>query len=303
MSRRLPLCLAVAVAVVGVSCSNHRRAAIIKPAPPLPPTTTTVFVDLSAVDLGGVAGKTTTTTIAMGPGGAGINGTVTGPQGPVPGATVRIDRLVGDAVTSAIISSNADGSFGIGNIQGGLYRVRAYLPAPYNLSQVTPQVFFLGGNEARSLNLQLALYNGLAVASSTAPDPPTVGQPTNVIVQVTIQAVDGQGVVRGTAVPNVKVQLFGSGWRTDTANPTITDSRGQAFFQVRCAAQGPQALSTVVADTTSSALEVGDCVAPPPRATTTTLPGPTTTTRPTIPGATTTTPPTTTGSTTSTTKR
>ena len=59
----------------------------------------TTLVDLSGVKMAGVPGKTTTT-IALGPGGATLNGTVAGPDGAVGGATIHVERLVGDAVAS-----------------------------------------------------------------------------------------------------------------------------------------------------------------------------------------------------------
>ena len=301
-----PAVAVIALAAVTASCTTHRRAAIIKPAPPLPVSTTTSVVDLSNVDLASVPGRSTTTTLVMGPGQAALNGTVSGPQGPVGGATVHVERLVGDSFVSTNVASNPDGTFVVPGILGGRYRVRAFAPAPANLAEVTPLVFFLGGNETKSLDLRMALFNGIGITSSIAPDPPEVDAPANLVVQVTTQSVDNQGIVRGAPISNVKVQLFGStAWRVESANPGVTDSRGQAGFRVRCGAAGSQPLSVVAGDVTSAALDISACVLPPPTPTTvpqgtsTTTPGPTVTVRPTT---STSTSPTTQRSTTSTTK-
>src|SRR4051812_7852675 len=78
------------------ACTSHHGLV-----PPVPATvvleTSTTAPDLTGVGLAAVAtGRTTTTSIALGPGAAALNGTVVGPDGPVPGAVVHVERLVGD---------------------------------------------------------------------------------------------------------------------------------------------------------------------------------------------------------------
>src|SRR3954468_15484125 len=107
------------------ACSSHRGLV-----PPVPSTvvleTPTTAPDLTGVGLAAVAGRTTTTSIPLGPGGATLNGTVTGPDGPVPSATVHIERLVGDASGSADVATQPDGTWTAPGLLGGRYRVRAW---------------------------------------------------------------------------------------------------------------------------------------------------------------------------------
>src|SRR2546430_11443836 len=81
--------------------------------PPVPPTvvlqTSTTAPDLSGVGLPGVSGRTTTTSIPLGPGGAALNGTVTGPDGALGGATVPLQRLAADGLGSADMISPPHG--------------------------------------------------------------------------------------------------------------------------------------------------------------------------------------------------
>src|SRR5437899_8320268 len=136
MYRRLALLLPLAL--VAAACSSKGKPNQgIKPVSSLAPVTTTTLVDLSGVKIAGVPGKTTTT-IGLGPGGATLNGSVAGPDGAVGGATIHVERLVGDAVASQDFPSNPDGTFTIPTLLGGRYRVRAYVPDPYNLAQATP---------------------------------------------------------------------------------------------------------------------------------------------------------------------
>ncbi|MHB1536203.1 MAG: carboxypeptidase-like regulatory domain-containing protein, partial [Acidimicrobiales bacterium] len=145
-------------------------------------TTTTVAPDLTGVSLAPVAGQITTTTVGIGPGAATINGTVLGPQGPVSGASVEADRLVGDAEATVSTTTAADGSFTFAGVLGGRYRVRAWQTP--TLAMISPQIFFLGGSETHTLTLTVTAFVGSQITAAIAPDPPTVGDPANLAVQV-----------------------------------------------------------------------------------------------------------------------
>ncbi len=239
----------------------------LPPAPERPSTTTTQKPpDLTDVALAEVAGQTTTT-IEMAPGEAELSGTVVAEEGPVANATVRVQRIVGEGVAHVDVLTAEDGTWQVPFLKGGLIRVRAWL-AP-ELALTDPQVFFLAARETRSLDLRLERFSGLRVTSDIAPEPPVVGEPAHLIVQVTDEQVDPEGVVQAQIVAGISVELFGSGnWRVSTENPTPTDGAGNASFTVRCDQSGTQPLSVVVGDIQTFPIGVPDC-APPPRATTT----------------------------------
>src|SRR2546423_1487011 len=73
-------------------------------------TTTTSRPDYSIVNLAAVPGRTTTTVPPLGPGPAHLAGRVMGPGGPVGGAVVRVERIVGTTVALTDVQSQADGS-------------------------------------------------------------------------------------------------------------------------------------------------------------------------------------------------
>jgi hypothetical protein len=259
----------------------------LPPPPSVPITTSTLVVDYSAIGLAGVPGRTTTT-LAMGPGKATIAGQVVGPDGPVAGAVVRAERLVGEGQASIDFLTDADGKFALPQILGGRYRVRAWKAAPDNLALVEPQVFFLEGSESKVANIALNRYQGAAVTAAIAPDPPLIATASNLVVQVVNREVDANGVVQSTAVPGARAELFGSGdWRILTANPTTTDESGRARWQLECRRVGGQPLSVVVGETATFNLNLPACTVPPPieeadpSATTTAPAAPTTTARPT----------------------
>jgi hypothetical protein len=262
-----------------------------KPAPKLPGTT--AAQDLSNVVLAGVPGRTTTTAPSIGPGPANLKGTVSGPDGPVAGAVVHLERLVEGGMATYDTPTAADGTWVAANVIGGRFRVRAYLPP--ELALVKPAVFFLGGTESKILDITLTRYTGLVATASVAPNPPLVDEPANLVVRVAQQSVDAGGIVRSVGVAGAAVQLVGSGlWRVESPNPSVTNDSGQAEWQVRCRSAGTQQLAVLVNDTDTLALNVPPCqevvVGPPPdqaststsfpfRRTTTTVRRATTTTR------------------------
>jgi hypothetical protein len=216
---------------------------------PPPPSTTpeesTTIPDYSSVQLADVPGRTTTT-IDNSPGQAHISGFVVAPQGAVPGATVHLERLVESSVVALDVATNPDGSFHVDNVQGGRYRVRAWRVP--DLALTTPVIFFLNGNENKGgVNLQVSQYTGTNVTPAIAPNPPIVGDPANLAVQVTSVVVDPSGTVRATPMVGVQVDLQGSGsWALESSATEFTDSSGSAIWRLSCNSAGNQPLSVAV---------------------------------------------------------
>ena len=288
--RLLALVLPVVVVLTAGCTKKHETAAPHVP-PSIPDVTTTTVADFSGVQLAAVPGRTTTT-IAIQPGGATITGIVTAPEGPVPGAIVHVERLVGDAVAAIDVGTDATGRYTAAAVLGGRYRVRAFVPHPVDLAQVQPAIFFLAANESKAQDLQVAHFSGISVVGVIAPNPPPVDGPANLVVQVTAQQVDPKGIVRGTPIPGASVLLAGStNWALSGPNNGVTDAGGRVASQLTCTAEGPQPLQAVVNSNQTFPLDIAACAVPPPPTTTTTTepPPPTTTTSTTKPPATTTT--------------
>lgn len=236
--------LALIAAALLVACSK-KSGYDFPPPPSTVPEEQTTVPDYSSVELARVSGRTTTT-INNSPGQAHISGFVVAPQGAVPGATVHVERLVGDGVLALDVATNPDGSFHVDNVQGGRYRLRAWRVP--DLALTTPSIFFLGGTENKTgLNLQVNQYTGTNVAPVIAPNPPSVGDPANLAVQVTTVVVDPTGIVRATPMVGVQVDLQGSGsWQLQSSSTAFTDGFGQALWHLTCTSTGAQPLSAAV---------------------------------------------------------
>ncbi|HUE60313.1 MAG TPA: carboxypeptidase-like regulatory domain-containing protein [Acidimicrobiales bacterium] len=249
-----------------------------------PPTTraasavspSTLPGDLNLVQQPVVPGITTTTLPPIGPGKASITGSVFGPGGPVPGATIEADRLVGNQVATATATTAADGSFAIGNILGGRYRVRAW-HGP-NLAMTSPQIFFLDAGQPHGITLQLTAFNGPDIATSANPGVLQVGQIANLLVQVTNPTVGNDGVVRDQPLVGAPVSLTnGPEWTVYNGNPQTTGTNGRVIFQISCAQAGDNPLSVSVGSGSPQPVATPACVQPAPPTTTcnttTTSPG------------------------------
>jgi hypothetical protein len=254
----------------------------------------------SAVNsVNGVAG-TTAGAVPLGPGLATLSGIASGPEGPVGGATVEIDRLVGDAVGSVTVPAQPDGTWNLPGILGGRYRVRAWRSP--DMDMTAPQIFFLGGTDNRSVTLVLQQFGAAGVASAVTPNPPVVGAAANLLMQVTAQTVDTTGVVHATPVGFASVLLnAGASVTVSNPNPAVTTATGLALWQLTCQLPGPPSLTVTVSNANTYPVDIPDCAAapPPPPPTTTPTTAATsssspsttssTTTPPTVPSTTTTT--------------
>lgn len=226
-------------------------------------TTTTAPPDFSGVALAPVEGTTTTSEVVVGPGPATLAGRVDGPDGPVAGATVRLERLVGDAVATRDVTTAADGAWRASSVLGGRYRIRAWL-AP-ELAAIEPQILFVAAGGAPDIVLKVERFQSTLVDLAVAPDPPPVGRRTNVAVRVSSQAVDDDGVIRVAPRPGVEVTLAGGGsWALEGTGLAVTDAAGRAVFTLVCLSPGPQPLMVTIPPGEAFPLAPPECVVPPP---------------------------------------
>jgi hypothetical protein len=245
--------------------------------PPPPPTAALPVVtrptlpnNLPSVFEAGVPGATTLLPPAIRPGSSTINGTVLGPIGPIGGASVEADRLVGDQEASVRTTTAADGSWSIPGILGGRYRVRAWQVPGLDL--LSPQIFFLAAGQAESVTLQLASFTGPNVAAAIAPAAPVEGERDNLVVQVTNPTVGSDGVVRQLPAAGVSVALVdGPQWTVYNVNPRPAGPDGRVVFVVSCQGVGSVPLSVTVNSGLPTPLTLPGC-APGATTTTTTVP-------------------------------
>ena len=231
---------AAVVLLLAAACSGGSDGASTTTSvlPTTVPTTVAAPTTVTTVTIPRGAPRATTTTVevALTPGGATINGTVNGPTGPVDGATVKIERLVGKKVASTEVRS-AGGAYSLGSVLGGAYRVRAW-KSP-DLAQNGTEVFFLAANEVKRLDLTLTQYGTSGVTATIEPSPPKVDEAAVLTVKLGGGRVDDQGRVTTTPRGSVPVTLtVASGLALESPPQLITDPTGIGAWRVRCTAPG-----------------------------------------------------------------
>jgi hypothetical protein len=208
---------------------------------------TSAPADLTGVQLAGVDG-TTTLVPASATGTSHLSGSVNGPQGPVPGATVRVDHLVTGNPPPIDVLTGADGRWDLPDIAGGRYRVRSFL-APA-LAQTQPEIFFLTEGEQHTLDLNIESFVGVSLAAAVAPDPPQLNKPLTLVVRVARKIVDANGVVQSQPVVNADVVLTNSqGWAVKGSSSAFSDGNGDAAFTLECRQAGASQVQVAVRPT------------------------------------------------------
>jgi hypothetical protein len=270
MVRRVLLAVVVAlVALVAVSCGGSGDP----PPTTLPPTTapTTTVPVASTVPPStappGVPRTATTQITEMGPGAASLAGTVTGPDGPVTGATVKVERFVGAKVATQTLQTSG-GGWSLPSILGGSYRVEIFRSP--DLAQAKPDVFFLGASETKQITTTLVRHGSGGMTATIDPNPPLVGLPATLTIHLGGGSVDADGNVVQGGAPNVRLQIVvGPGMNLESAPALFSDGNGAATWILRCLQPGPVTVSIVMgagASATSNAISMPPCTVPPPGA-------------------------------------
>jgi hypothetical protein len=272
--RRLAVVLSVVILAAACGASTPEAfEPLAKPegmstSPPTTPPPDPATLSLPAV------GGTTTTVMGFGPGPFNLIGRVDGPAGPVPGATVLVERFEGPALVSRRVATGADGVWRLPAVFGGQYRVRAW-SVPDMFGRRSTVLFVAAGQEPIVLTLEQLTDQRLEVP--TPPGPPILGRDTDIVLRVVGSSVSADGRIRSTGRPGVLMQLSAVGWELRSAVDVVTDASGQAVWKGVCRS-ARATISVRFAGNDPVAVDIGACVdppsaevAPPTSATTTTI--------------------------------
>ena len=264
---RLRFVLIGVLAMLAAACSDPEKTATpditAVPETTAPTTTTTPRPTTTVTTLRPTT--TVSTLLQLGPGDASIGGTVLGPGGPIDGATVRIERLVGKNVASTDVTTSGGGSWQLGSILGGSYRVRAFRPPEFGQSPV--EAFFLAANDRKTLDLRLPVIGGERIVATVSPNPPRVDQGAQVSIQGGTGRVDDQGRPSIAPRPGVVLTLVGGpGIVVESSPQVVTDASGTASWNIRCSAEGASTANLTVGSA-GTVVNLPACVAGAPAAT------------------------------------
>lgn len=202
--------------------------------------------DLRAAALPAVASAPDATpAVQLHGGSAGLAGTVVGPDGPVAGAIVQIERHTATGSAQTQVLTNEDGTWKASDLLGGRFRVRAYLPNV--LADLEPQIFFLRAEEQRPISTRLSGPAERLVVTFHSSGPHYLALASTDAVTVGREVVDAEGRLVLEPVPGHGVSLTLSGAATFSGSPPAqTDGSGALRFAVVCPVLGASSLRAVV---------------------------------------------------------
>lgn len=208
-----------------------------------------------------------TTTVDFGVGAVTLTGRVEGPDGPVGGASVRIERLVDDSTAERTVITDKKGNFTLAGVPGGRLRLRAW-KVP-DIAMARNVVVF--ASDKATVKLKAERFASTDVRWAAAPSSAIEGQPVNLVVQVSRRRVDDNGVVGFEQISGLAVKLIPLGaLQPDGAPERLTDDNGRASFPMRCNAAGPAQIKAQLASGEDATLDLPACLPIP----TTTIPPP-----------------------------
>ncbi len=234
--------VALAVALLGAlaaGCSSPEE----ETAPPetvphqAPLRLPTPLPDTRAVSLRPVTGTRLPFPVEVHGGDLVMGGSVTGPEGPVEGATVRLERFVGEQSGTLDVRTNADGRWVAIDVYGGRYRIRAWkTPA---LAMAASDVRFIAADAEVDLALAVDRYDGSDVTADVDDIDPEIDAMATVTALATRQQVDPDGII--TTAPasgrDARVTPFGA-WRLLGSPHGIIDDAGRVSWRFVCEAPG-----------------------------------------------------------------
>ncbi len=255
--------------VVAVSMGALSVAACTGVAEPLPDIPSTLALRASApttrrqnvaqLSIPPLEGSTTTTRISFARGSVTVSGFVSGPDGPVDGATVLLERVVGEQTVQMKVQANADGRYKVSNIKGGVLRVSAF-KVP-DLASTKAKVVF--ASEATEINLEVDNSTGTDVQWALGPAVPLVGRPSTLVIRISVKRVDPDGVVRFAPLEGVGVRVVAQqALQPNGVNEKVTDGKGLVSFSMLCSVAGYAGINVLLATGEETKIEPRQCTVP-----------------------------------------
>lgn len=233
----------------------HQRP--IRAPEPLPDTR-----NVSLTRVGGTRGSFP---VAVQGGDLAMTGSVHGPDGPVAGATVLLERFVGQSSGSIRVRTDAEGRWNAIDVYGGRYRFRAWRTP--DLAMAGSELRFVAADADVDLTLGVDQYDGADVTGDVDDADPEVGATATVTVLATRQQVDGGGIITTSPASgrDATATAFGP-WTLNTSPTAVIDAAGRAAWTFTCGAAGSVSARVVAlgTETTVSATCVVPVVVEPP---------------------------------------
>lgn len=201
-------------------------------------------------------------TVAIRGGRSSLYGDVTGPEGPLPGATVVVERHTTGGKAVERLYADEFGHWELAGILGGRYRVRAFVPNEFR--SVSSGVTLLAAGASMDMSMSLSAFapaTDLSLVGGVTSYPGGV-QTLAVVVSVTRVADEGRVLTVPVASTPVVVSVAGTS-QLITSSSVLTDSGGAARYSIRCDRPGGVTV-TATSELITRSFAIPDCIPEPP---------------------------------------
>ena len=168
---------------------------------------------------------------------AQLTGLVTGPDGGVPFAAVRLERHTREGTVAKDLVTDRNGRWNAARLVGGRYRVWAW-SSQDDLAMPASEVFFLDDGAVRRTDLPLEEIDPEPRVTLTDRGDIYVGLSGTVAISITAQTVDPDGRVVISGLPGTLVAFDASSGVVTSPAFALTDDDGVARFTVDCLTEG-----------------------------------------------------------------
>lgn len=251
--------------VAGCSSSSEEAAPPTSAARQQPIVAPEPLPDTRQVALAPVAGSRGGFLVSVHGGDLAMGGSVVGPGGPVAGATVLLERFVGQSSGRLEVRTNAAGRWVAIDVYGGRYRIRAWRTP--DLGMAASIVSFIAADAEVDLALTVDRYDGADLTGDIDDADPEVGATATVTALATRQGVDGEGIIATAPASGRRARATAIGpWTLDAFPTAVIDDAGRVSWTLTCEAEGPVSahLEALGTETTVSATCVAPAVVVPP---------------------------------------
>lgn len=194
-------------------------------------------------------------------GAARIGGVVSGPDGPVGGATVLVERHTTTGSATTRVVTGADGRWSLQRLLGGRYRIRAWVPGWMGMER--SEVRFVANGERVDLPISLVAVDTEPKVAVVGAGDIFLGLTGSVAVTLTTTTVDEEGRIVVAGVGGVPIDLTIDQRVTAASTTAVTDDDGVARFVLRCEELG-RPTAAVGFDDRIEPVTLPSCVAVPP---------------------------------------
>ena len=162
-----------------------------------------------------------------------LEGTVVGPEGPVAGAVVHLERHTSEGIGYLDTTTDEEGHWSLRDMAGGRYRIRAWLPGFLTMGR--SEVRYVADDELASFDFSLWGVDSTPTLEFIHGGPMYEGAPATVAVFLGSRSIDATGVVVTNPIPGARIDVRTTAQVQVQGQPFgLTDTQGTARFLLRC---------------------------------------------------------------------